>query len=196
MAKPTKTNKVIARSGAWLRVRAETTPKGRATEIMRAKLRTLMRSVIGSASWIMPLVTLPCSSVVCQNTGRWWLANEVPKSSVPMRLSHKPYCTITGLSRLYNSRSFCLDSSLAFGLKLASDAVMSPGAKCMMKKEIKLMPTSKGTIQNNRLSRYLIMSIARLSRSDASAPEYTIHENYVRCQQVGQDYQCLWCVYE
>src|SRR4051794_37826056 len=74
-----------------------------------------------------------------------------------MRFSHKPYCTMTGLSKLYSSRSFWRDSSEALGLNDASLLVMSPGAKCMIKKEIKLMPISRGIIHNTRLIKYLSM---------------------------------------
>src|SRR5450830_874817 len=107
----------------------------------------------------MPKLTLPSLSLVCQNTGRWCDAKDVPKSNVAMRFTHKLYCTITGLSKLYSSRNFCRDSSLAFGLKLASLVVMSPGARCMIKKEIRLIPINSGTIQKTRFSRYLSMML-------------------------------------
>ena len=121
--------------------------------IISSKLSTLINKVMGKASCIMPSVTLPSLSVVCQKTGLWWEAKDVPKSNLAKRLTHKPYCTMTGLSKLYKARNFCLDSSLALGLKLASLVVMSPGARCMMKNEIRLMPSNSGTIHKMRFNK-------------------------------------------
>ena len=69
IAKPMNTKIVILRSGSLFWVSAEIMPKGIAMLIINAKLSTLIRSVIGKASCIMPFLTLPSASVSSQNTG-------------------------------------------------------------------------------------------------------------------------------
>src|SRR5210317_160620 len=59
-----------------------------------------------------------------------------------------------GLSRLYISRNFCLDSSLAFGLKADSLEVMSPGARCIIKNEMRLIPINIGIIHKILFNKY------------------------------------------